>query len=76
MGKMKPLPPTQKLEEMQRHIAAAQAELDAAVLIADEIGEEIEFLGRTYIPRVTTTTVSGGTWDAPEDAWQSSSYGC
>ena len=55
--------------EMQQHLADALKSVEAAQKIADELGQEINFLGQTYRP----TTVIKGMWSqASEDAWGSS----
>lgn len=59
----------EKREQIQKHIAAARAELEKAEAIADEIGEPFAFLDNTYTPR--ETIVRAGGWNEPEE-WDSS----
>lgn len=75
-----------KHKQLQACIAAANAHLEEARMLADELGFPFEFLGRQYLPKKTVTT--GGHWDhehspsqvgewkSSDDGWNSSGIGC
>ena len=62
------LPDDPRKVELQRLLVEAQDRLTEAELIADALGEDFDFHGRTYTPK--KTIVSEGGWDLNQ--WESS----